>query len=152
MALDLSEVNVTLSTDVALYLLNNKKDFISSIEKRGLKIRFSIDPTIAAADFKIAHVMKPVTEEDESQQATEEKLTEHNNNQNRRRSNIYSRQKATEKIESTVSENESNKDVEKSSSKKRNYRTRTPEKGSSAEPNEKSSTYTTKQRKKLYKR
>ena len=146
MALDLSEVNVTLSTDVALYLLNNKKDFISSIEKRGLKIRFSIDPTIAAADFKIAHVMKPVTEEDESQQATEEKLTEHNNNQNRRRSNIYSRQKATEKIESTVSENESNKDVEKSSSKKRNYRTRTPEKGSSEETKEKSSTYTTKQR------
>ena len=145
MALDLSEVNVTLSTDVALYLLNNKKDFISSIEKRGLKIRFSIDPTIAAADFKIAHVMKPVTEEDESQQATEEKVAEYNNNQNRRKPNIYSRQEATEKIEFTVPEDESDKDVEKSSSKKRNYRTKTPEKGSE-ETKEKSSTYTTKQR------
>ncbi|GHU10590.1 hypothetical protein FACS189449_00330 [Alphaproteobacteria bacterium] len=57
-AMDLSEVNVTLSTDVALYLLNNKRAFIASIENRGLKINFNIDSSIATTDFKIAQVIK----------------------------------------------------------------------------------------------
>jgi ribonuclease E len=57
-AMDLSEVTVTLSSDVALYLLNNKRTFIASIEQRGLKINFIIDPSIAAADFKITQVVK----------------------------------------------------------------------------------------------
>lgn len=56
MAVELSEVNVTLSTEIALYLLNNKKDFIRSIEERGLRVKFSIDPAIATADFRITHV------------------------------------------------------------------------------------------------
>lgn len=84
MALDLSEVTVTLSTDVALYLLNNKKDFISSIEQRGLKIKFLIDPKIAAADFKIAHVMKPVvrddTDEDKAIETTSDKTKNYKRN------------------------------------------------------------------------
>ncbi|GHT92522.1 hypothetical protein FACS1894122_06480 [Alphaproteobacteria bacterium] len=60
-AMDLSEVTVTLSTDVALYLLNNKRAFIASIESRGLKINFNIDSSIAATDFKIAQVVKTVS-------------------------------------------------------------------------------------------
>jgi ribonuclease E len=57
-ALDISEVSVTLSAEVALYLLNNKRNFIESIEKKGLKINFNIDSSIAAADFKISQVSK----------------------------------------------------------------------------------------------
>lgn len=151
MALDLSEVSVTLSTDVALYLLNNKKDFISSIEKRGLKIRFSIDPTIAAADFKIAHVMKPVTEEDESQQATEEKISERGNSQNRERvpGRNSKQQKALQNTkDSTTSKDEMSEEMvaKLSLRKKDNNRTKVPGKDSS-EPNEKSSTYNTTKRK-----
>lgn len=63
MTLDISEVTVTVSTAVASYLLNNKKDFISSIEKRGVKIKFEIDTTIPASDFKISHNMKSIEDE-----------------------------------------------------------------------------------------
>ena len=63
MALDLREVKVTLSTDLVVYLLNNKRSFIESIESRGLKISFLIDTTISASDFKISHISK-MNEED----------------------------------------------------------------------------------------
>lgn len=63
MAVDLSEVSVTLSTEVALYLLNNKKDFIRSIEQRGLRVRFAIDPAMATADFKITRVERVINSE-----------------------------------------------------------------------------------------
>lgn len=57
MAVELSEISVTLSTEVALYLLNNKKDFIKSIEERGLRVKFAVDPAMATADFKITQVL-----------------------------------------------------------------------------------------------
>lgn len=69
-AMDLSEVTVTLSTDVALYLLNNKRTFISSIEQRGLKINFIIDSSIAAADFKITQVVKQINSDSEDDSET----------------------------------------------------------------------------------
>ena len=147
MALDLSEVTVTLSTDVALYLLNNKKDFISSIEKRGLKVKFAIDPTIAAVDFKIAHVMKPVSsDDDEPQHSSEEKTVERINTKSNR--GKHSRQQVTSKTEdiATTSTDETNEDVEKSSfHKKNNNGARNSEKESSQQ-DEKSSTYSTKRR------
>ena len=96
MALDLSEVTVTLSTDVALYLLNNKKDFISSIEQRGLKVKFMIDPKISASDFKIAHVMKPIVREDndedrviETQTDTDKTKNYNNSNNKKKNSNRF---------------------------------------------------------------
>lgn len=145
MALDLSEVTVTLSTDVALYLLNNKKDFISSIEKRDLKVKFAIDPTIAAVDFKIAHVMKPVSsDDDEPQHSSEEKTVERINTKSNR--GKHSRQQVTSKTEdiATTSTDETNEDVEKSSfHKKNNNGARNSEKESSQQ-DEKSSTYSTK--------
>jgi ribonuclease E len=63
--MDLCEVTVTLSMDVALYLLNNKRAFIASIEKRGLKINFIVDSSIAATDFKITQVVKSVRADSE---------------------------------------------------------------------------------------
>lgn len=65
MAINLSEVSVTLSPDIAVYILNNKKNFIASIEERGVKIKFMIDTSIGATDFKIGHVTKPITQHDE---------------------------------------------------------------------------------------
>ena len=148
MALDLSEVTVTLSTDVALYLLNNKKDFISSIEKRGLKVKFAIDPTIAAVDFKIAHVMKPVSsDDDESQQPSEEKTAEHNNGRNHgKSSNRYSRRPTPQKSERNVSTDESKEDnITQSSAQRRDNKAKNPEIKPS-EQNEKSQTYSTRRK------
>lgn len=148
MALDLSEVTVTLSTDVTLYLLNNKKDFISSIEKRGLRVKFAIDPTIAAADFKISHVMKPITEDDEPQQVTEEKSLElHNNIRNQGKLGRYNRQQPSqkvEKVEDVSSSNDTHEDFAKTSQKKRNNRDKNLEKEVLEESVEKIPTYTTK--------
>jgi ribonuclease E len=59
-AVELAEVRVSLSTNVAMYLLNHKRDFIGSIEKRGLKIGFDHDATIMPSDFKITPVAKPL--------------------------------------------------------------------------------------------
>ena len=51
---ELSSVNVTISRDSALYLLNHKRDFIVDIEKRNnLKIVFNVDPDLVPTDFKI---------------------------------------------------------------------------------------------------
>lgn len=72
MAVDLCEVNVTLSTEVALYLLNNKKEFIRSIEERGLKVKFSIDHAIATADFRIAHIERSAGNETSRNEEGEE--------------------------------------------------------------------------------
>ncbi|GHU17151.1 hypothetical protein FACS189472_03620 [Alphaproteobacteria bacterium] len=84
-AIDLSEVTVTLSTDVALYLLNNKRAFIASIENRGLKINFNIDSSIAAADFKIAQVVKVASSgvEETTNAPTAEKSSSQENVQKR---------------------------------------------------------------------
>jgi ribonuclease E len=49
-----SGITITLSPDVALYLMNNKCSFIADLEKEtDSKISFRIDATIAPSDFKI---------------------------------------------------------------------------------------------------
>ncbi len=59
---EFKEIIVTLSPNIALYILNNKRSFISAIESRkSLKITFNIDHKIAANDFKIEQILKPVS-------------------------------------------------------------------------------------------
>lgn len=78
---EFKEIIVTLSANIALYILNNKRSFISAIEARGnLKITFNVDHRIAANDFKIEQIFRPTAlmaegdddiEEDESKDESE---------------------------------------------------------------------------------
>lgn len=82
---EFKEIIVTLSANIALYILNNKRSFISAIEARGnLKITFNVDHRIAANDFKIEQIFKPTAlmmegdddieeDEDESEKDSEKK-------------------------------------------------------------------------------
>lgn len=48
------KVMVTLPPNIALYILNSKRSFVSSIEaKNKTKIEFKVDPSISAVDFHI---------------------------------------------------------------------------------------------------
>lgn len=74
---EFKEIIVTLSASIALYILNNKRSFISAIEARGdLKITFNVDHRIAANDFKIEQIFKPaplVCEDEEDVETDDEK-------------------------------------------------------------------------------
>lgn len=74
---EFKEIIVTLSANIALYILNNKRSFISAIEARGsLKITFNVDHRIAANDFKIEQILKPtslVCEDEEDIETDDEK-------------------------------------------------------------------------------
>ncbi len=76
-ASEFKEIIVTLSPVIALYILNNKRSFISAIESRGsLKITFNTDHRIATNDFKIEQIFKPqpiVFDDEESTEVEEEK-------------------------------------------------------------------------------
>ncbi len=75
---EFKEIIVTLSPVIALYILNNKRSFISAIESRGsLKITFNIDHHIATNDFKIEQIFKPlpIISEDEESETEEKKET-----------------------------------------------------------------------------
>lgn len=76
-ASEFKEIIVTLSPVIALYILNNKRSFISAIESRGsLKITFNTDHRIATNDFKIEQIFKPqpiIFDDDESTEAEEKK-------------------------------------------------------------------------------
>lgn len=76
-ASEFKEIIVTLSPVIALYILNNKRSFISAIESRGsLKITFNTDHRIATNDFKIEQIFKPqpiIFDDDENAEAEEEK-------------------------------------------------------------------------------
>lgn len=76
-ASEFKEIIVTLSPVIALYILNNKRSFISAIESRGsLKITFNTDHRIATNDFKIEQIFKPqpiVFDDEESAEVEEEK-------------------------------------------------------------------------------
>ena len=76
-ASEFKEIIVTLSPIIALYILNNKRSFISAIESRGsLKITFNTDHRIATNDFKIEQIFKPqpiIFDDDESTEAEEKK-------------------------------------------------------------------------------
>lgn len=58
-AFKLTEITVTLATDLALYLLNNKRNFISNIEERlECNVMFKTDSTLAFSDFKLEPELK----------------------------------------------------------------------------------------------
>lgn len=102
MALELKEVKVTLSTDAALYLLNNKRAFIASIESRGLKITFQIDSTISASDFKISQIVQSSNiESDDNYEQSLESQTK--TRQRRKDRPVFNKNKNTEEIASTES-------------------------------------------------
>ncbi|MDR0678302.1 MAG: ribonuclease E/G [Holosporaceae bacterium] len=75
-AIKLSDINVTLSADVVLYLMNNKRSFISNLEERAhSKITFKIDNTIFASDFKIEQIMRQITKEESESSDIEERAS-----------------------------------------------------------------------------
>jgi ribonuclease E len=79
---ELNEVNITLSTDTALYILNNKKSFIDDIEKKGVKTIFNIDTTMTAVDFKISKGRYSSKQEVESKIAASVKKSPDKSNDN----------------------------------------------------------------------
>ena len=86
---EFKEIIVTLPPSIALYILNNKRSFISAIESRGgLKITFNTDHRIAANDFKIEQIFKPVSPVlfDDEDSETDEKKEETEKTSNRRSS------------------------------------------------------------------
>ncbi len=118
---ELEEVEVALSADVALYLLNNKKSFIASIENRGLKIVFKIDPTIAASDFKISQIVKTIQNNEDLNPETQSPLEKNRKDEKRHkqpRSNVYSDQRKVFDKENKVSSNDAISDSEESKATK----------------------------------
>ncbi len=73
LALNSSEVRVTLAPQVALYIMNNKRAFLAGVEDRShAKIKFTIDNSMIDADFKIEQIMKNIAqvEEDDDEEET----------------------------------------------------------------------------------
>lgn len=117
-ASEFKEIIVTLPPVIALYILNNKRSFISAIESRGgLKITFNTDHRIAANDFKIEQIFKPVSPVlfDEEESETDEKKEETEKTPNRRSSG----RKVDRKEESSRETSET-----RSAPRKRNFRSR----------------------------
>lgn len=64
--LNVKEVMVTVARDVAMYILNQKREFISNLEKQGeFTIRFNIDLLISSSDFKVEHIINEAAVEEE---------------------------------------------------------------------------------------
>ena len=116
-ASEFKEIIVTLSPVIALYILNNKRSFISAIESRGsLKITFNTDHRIATNDFKIEQIFKPqplVFDDDESAEAEEKKGSTEK---------TFSKKSSGKKSE-TKEDSSSEVSEEKSISKKRGRKT-----------------------------
>ena len=121
-ASEFKEIIVTLSPVIALYILNNKRSFISAIESRGsLKITFNTDYRIATNDFKIEQIFKPVPmilDDDESVDSEEKKETTEKS---------HNRRSSGKKAE-TREENLSRVSEVKPIPKRKNYRSRSNEK------------------------
>lgn len=111
---ELEEAEVTLSPDVALYLLNNKRAFIASIENRGLKIVFKIDPTIAASDFRISQVVKTIQNNEDLNPETQGSVENNRKDEKRHkqaRSDVYSDQRKVFDKEKASSDNTISEEV-----------------------------------------
>ncbi|MDR0677371.1 MAG: ribonuclease E/G [Holosporaceae bacterium] len=66
------EVVVTLSAETALYLMNQKRSFISEVEKKSKsKIVFKIDRLASVSDFKIESSVYNISEEERKRKAKE---------------------------------------------------------------------------------
>ncbi|MDR3187490.1 MAG: Rne/Rng family ribonuclease [Holosporaceae bacterium] len=91
-ALDCYEVKVTLSPDVALYLMNRKRSSISEMENRqSVRITFSIDSSIANADFRIEQLTRTATNYDDDDSEIKS-------------SDIFSHEKSTEEQKKEATE------------------------------------------------
>lgn len=111
---ELEEAEVTLSPDVVLYLLNNKRAFIASIENRGLKIVFKIDPTIAASDFRISQVVKTIQNNEDLNPETQGSVENNRKDEKRHkqaRSDVYSDQRKVFDKEKASSDNTISEEV-----------------------------------------
>ncbi len=118
---ELEEAEVTLSPDVALYLLNNKRAFIASIENRGLKIVFKIDPTIAASDFRISQVVKTIQSNEDLNPETQDPVEKNRKDEKRHkqaRSDVYSGQHKVFDKENKASSGDTISDSEESNATK----------------------------------
>lgn len=73
---NIAEVRVTLAPQVALYVMNNKRSFLSNIEEsKGIKVVINMDSTITAMDFKVEPIVKRPLLEDEKDE-TEGEVSE----------------------------------------------------------------------------
>ena len=133
---EFKEIIVTLSSNIALYILNNKRSFISAIESRGnLKITFNVDYRIAANDFSIEQILKPVSiiseDEDDSkldddkdvQEKIFDKRLSHNKSKAPEKTFSASKKsgqktRSVKKKNETVSKNSVTADTEESTEKK----------------------------------
>ncbi|MDR1551642.1 MAG: ribonuclease E/G [Holosporaceae bacterium] len=62
-----AELNVILSANVAMYLMNHKRSFISDLEKHmNKRIVFKIDGSVIDSDFKIEQVDSPAIREEQN--------------------------------------------------------------------------------------
>ncbi|MCR5225233.1 MAG: Rne/Rng family ribonuclease [Alphaproteobacteria bacterium] len=102
LALNAREVRVTLSPEVALYIMNNKRAFLSGVESRSdARITFTIDSTMIDADFKIEQIMRSVSPADEYDNDDEEESAPVAN-ERKEKKKVPSRKKT--KIKEVVSE------------------------------------------------
>jgi ribonuclease E len=104
-----SEITVTLSMDVATYLMNYKRSFITSIEEKyGSKINFKIDASIAVADFKMEQTVHHITKENDasSSQNSSEKTSPKKTNTKEKNANsdVTQPKNTKEKVEEKVEE------------------------------------------------
>lgn len=78
--MDIAEVRVTLPPSVALYIMNNKRTFLSNIEERNhMKVTINIDASITALDFKIDPIVRRAPREEREEETEETVRTEQKN-------------------------------------------------------------------------
>ncbi len=132
-----SKISITVPTDIALYILNKKRDRISEIEERyGLKVIINgSDEMLFNTDYQLERIKKD-SESDEEIVVVEEQTEENNNsnnnrNRNRRdnrnhRDNRKEARKPAEEDDEIVSgeehQEETSEDEEKRDDKKRSRR------------------------------
>ena len=85
-----SKISITVPTDIALYILNKKRDRISEIEERyGLKVIINgSDEMLFNTDYQLERIKKD-SESDEEIVVVEEQTEENNNSNNNRNRNSY---------------------------------------------------------------
>lgn len=112
LALNVSEIKVTLAPDIVLYIMNHKRTFIAGIEERSkARIMFNIDNSMMSSDFKIEKTTKriePVEEDVNDNEAVKPQESR----QQKKKKNI-SRPRKEIPIENPT-ENQENKPVESS--------------------------------------
>ncbi len=114
LALNAREIRVTLSPEVALYIMNHKRAFLSGVENRSqAAIVFSIDSTMIAADFKIEQIMKNVSPADEYEGEDEDNIIPiQNEKKNKKKPSAYKKSKTEEVVVEEPAESPKSEDKE----------------------------------------